>query len=385
MVEIIILDMLEAFSPQSELFSSPTYCFDSGHLDYDVAKDIPLRVLGRLIEKHEGLLDGDLSASDVLPFQEPVKAILASETSLGTLPDARIKVFDRSARGSIDYVLSRIVGQDGSVALPLPNWMFWDNLRGVQREEYYLDCFLALDSDQLVENYKTLVRQHKFDALLLVHPSNPLGYKLTPEILKELDQISEREGITIVVDDLLRGNQPEGDRETIAASLSRPYLVEGFSHRFGAIPLGSFSYVLVPEDDGLIEAPQLQPNMYSEVLAAAYRYSTPKIAREIQRRNEIFDKEISRYCPDVRISRPSITSISSVLELPPQSRMGAIQFRHYAEKNDIGVYPVNSFFPREVRQPDGSSKLLRITVGSMDIDRIREGAEKLGMLIGDLC
>ncbi|MBI2112542.1 aminotransferase class I/II-fold pyridoxal phosphate-dependent enzyme [Candidatus Woesearchaeota archaeon] len=384
MVEIIMLDMSVLLS-RSRLFPSPTYCFDSGHLDYDVAKDIPLRVLGRLIEKHEGLLDGDLSVSDVLPFQEPIKTILASETSLGTSSDARIKVFDQSARGSIDHVLSRVVGRHGSVALPLPNWTFWDHLRGVQKGDYTLNCFMALDPDQLVENYKTLLERTQVKALLLVHPSNPLGYTLSPDILKELDRISEREGVAIVIDDLLRGNQPVGDRETIAASLSRPYLVEGFSHRFGANPLGSFSYVLVPEEDRLIEAPQLGPSIYSEVLAAAYRYSTPKIAREMQRRNKAFDEEISRYCPDVRISRPSITSISSILELPPESRMSAIEFSHYAERRDVGVYPVDSFFPTGVRQPNRSSKLLRIAVGSMKEDMIREGAEKLGMLIGDLC
>lgn len=358
---------------------SSSYDFGSGHLDYDVIRDLPENEKERLKSLLEKMKRGKIRKNKWPRLEDSIHEILTLETSLN-VPESRIKPFHTSTRGALDHLFSRILPESGVIALPLPNWDFWKYLEGANEGRYGFQFFSALTPDQLVDNYQKVASKSGVDALLIVSPANPMGFRLDKEVLGELDAISTRNGIKVVVDDLLRGNLPLGDRESIAAHFSHPYLVEGFSHRFGDMPLGRISYILVPEGEKRIEPPVKDiPCICSEILAAAYQYSSPKIFAEIKERNRAFDKGIRKKCPDVQITRPSYGSITSVVRLPDRLEMGAREFKENAGINGIEVYPVSSFYPSGVSPDPESDRMLRVSVGSMDVEEIKEGAKKLGV------
>jgi len=176
---------------------------------------------------------------------------------------------------------------------------------------------------------------------------------------------------------LLRGNLPIGDRETIAANISEPYVVEGFSHRFGNGHLSELSYALVPEGDRAVSPPYKGECLCSEILDLAFRYCTKPIAEELQARNAAFDRGMRTVLPEIQITRPSNSSITSVVKLPDQMEIGSTHFAEEARINGVGVFPMSHFYPDGVQPPKVAERYFRVAVGEMDIERVEVGADYL--------
>jgi len=98
--------------------------------------------------------------------------------------------------------------------------------------------------------------------LLEVH-ENLISKRITESAARELDSIALEYGVDIIVDDVLRGTQAFGERDTIARWFTRPFVVEGFSKRLGEEHAGDLSYALSPKDISLpIEADKEEGHLH---------------------------------------------------------------------------------------------------------------------------
>jgi DNA-binding transcriptional MocR family regulator len=217
---------------------------------------------------------------------------------------------------------------------------------------------------------------------LLVSPSNPLGYHIPKEVCLKLDEIAQAHGKLVVIDDVLRGNLPLGKRESIASYFSQPYVVDGFSHRFGEQPLGEISYILVPEGDKCIKPKIEQIGILDELLRLAYEHASGAIIGELEKRNQIFDDNIRKTLPAIKITRPSGSSIISVINLPDDSHLTGKGLYEKAHDQGVLVYPVTGYFPPKILPPDSLQKMARICLGATKKhEDIALGAQKLGEII----
>lgn len=351
------------------MYGNPKYTFGSGHLDYDPLDHLPGDVMMELQRI------GDLERN-TKPMEVVVKKILDAETSLNA-PEARIKPFIGRTREAIDYALSNIAMDKRRVALPVPNWSFWQHMGIDQGGLYSFDFFRALNPEELVTNFQSLAKTETLDAVILTSPSNPIGYRIDSSTAKEIDKIAQRYGVAVVVDDLLRGVQPLGDRESIAVNFSQPYVIEGFSHRFGQV-LGEFSYILVPEGVEPFHLPLAMQYGLSEAVEFCYEHSSEKVTEELVRRNNAFDEGIRSHVPDIEIVRPSKSSITSVVTMPEGAPSDADSFCRASLVAGVRAYPVNSFMPRSVEGPLETAYKFRVAIGSMPVSSIKQGATILG-------
>ena len=363
----------------SALMGRTSYDFIPGHLDYDIGRDIPREELERLIELKKYVGSLDLDSAERPQFEPVLTEMLANEAELVVSDKTRIIPFHLSARGAIDHVL-RSIAQNKKVALPTPNWFFWSKLDGAAEGRYGFEYFQALTPDQLVSNFKKLSKQKDLGALLLVSPSNPLGFSIDSGIAEELDKIAQKNGIEVVIDDLLRGNQPFGKRQTIARYFSRPFVVEGFSHRFGENPLGALSYVLLPEGDIYLDSDKSreQDCICPEVLKLAFKYSSRPIFEQLVVRNRAFDKGIRETFPDIEIVRTHEGSITSIVTMPKALKGTASKLYETAALNNLGIAPIAKYFPEGSVIPRSVSRKFRIAIGAMDEGRVYYGARFLG-------
>lgn len=351
-----------------------TYDFGSGTLSYSLGDDIPQSEVERLDLLADKIENRRFFSKrpEVLDFGSVIVKMLAEETSLRP-KENQITQMHLSARYALDHVFKQIVRPGSKIALPVPNWNFWNKLPGVQEGNYSFEFFPAWNKDQLVDGFEKTARRGDISAVLLVNPSNPLGIHLDREVGIALDDIVQKYGIIPVVDDLLRGNQPIGQRETVAVSLSAPYVVEGFSHRFGE-EFQSLSYVLNPEGRKQVHCKGEPKCLCSEILSLALQYATQPIVNQLVLRNAAFDEGMRQILPDIQITRPSDSSITSIVQLPTGVKMDVRRFSRETELNGININPVTSFYPPEVTPHNESNRLFRVAVGEMDVDQVRDGA-----------
>lgn len=358
------------------------YNFGSAHYNYNAFYDFPdetiehVKSLARYEARGKKRIFKD--KRKITPIETVIAEILRDETSLD-VDENRIKATHGSTRGAVDYTLKAIVNGDRRVAIPIPNWHFWE-IGSAAKDEYEFAYFDGANTDRLVENFRNLAEEGDIGALLLVNPANPLMYKLSEEVAKELDKIALEHGVEIVIDEVLRGVQPIGERDSIGRYFSRPYIIEGFSKRFGDEPTGHLAYVYVPKDNTYVLFTDEEKNCAcSEILKAAYKHSTVPAIDELRERNGAFDRGMNDANPDVKIIRPSPTNLITLLELPSDgsSNSCTCNFSAQAAYNGIMVAPSCTFYPSGYG-PNGNRKLLRISVGSMSGNEIYEGARILG-------
>lgn len=372
----------------------PEFDFGSACMGYDIYQEMPGRVSRKLYRLRE--LEKEKGSGAIINKVRPVRAeiakLLRSETAI-RFNEEQIIPYHNQTRVTLDYLFTKIAGDD-KIAMPLPSWHFWSMKEcPCMRASYTMAEFDATDEDQLVEGFKRLAEHDtKVKGLILNSPSNPLMYVITPECAGQLDEIALKYGIEIVVDDVMRGSQPVGNRGSIAEDFSRPYVVEGFSKRFGFfgkrvkettnlcdLQLAGLSYILVPEDDRCeLVFEEERSALYGEVLRAAMKYSDQNINNMLGVRNLKFSRIMAQVFPEAEVIRPSDTSMISLLELPGDFDFDSSRVGDFLE-DEIGirVRDMTAFYPGHKPNRFGDN-LFRISVGNIYGRELEEGAAKLG-------
>lgn len=366
----------------------------SAHYNYDTRTDLPEDARRKLLETTGYYQSLSFPQAALLFFglskgkgehsiESVIAAMLTRETAL-SVREKRILAYDYNTRQTIDHLLSQLLGRHEKVAIPLPNWHFWE-MEGYKQKKYGHEYFDAHDEQQFVGNFGKVAARRDVRALMVVTPANPLMFTLSPDAAKEIDQIALREGVDIIVDDVLRGVQPPGNRHSMAEYFTRPYLVEGFSKRFGDEPFGRLSYILLPEKSGWRSPSRgtisrIFSPAFGELLHAACEHSTEPAIEELRARNQAFDEGIHVHCPDVEIKRPSDSHIVSLVLLPGEFHGNAGAFRYALfHQRRVAVGWAEDFYPNGYLIPPDKQMYLRASIGKYSADRIRGGAEALGL------
>jgi len=371
--------------------SRSAYELGSAHFYLNVNQFFPEEFLDQLDLINRGVVPREFKDM-AEPLPDVISKMIRSESSLEVDPK-RIISYRGSTRDCLDYVIDSIIGgTDRTLSFSLPNWHFW-HLNDYRSKDYDLDLFEALNEEQLVDEFKRRANKGNIGVLILSDPNTPLMYRLSPEALKEIDEIALKNGVEIVVDDVLRGIQPLGERESIAKHLTRPYVVEGFSKRFGEnSPLAvDTSYVVVPEGVEFIETNCEDDSgschlVTGGIIKASLSYLSEPIMAEYLRRNEAFDSGFA-YSFDIsaKLIRPSSTHITSIIELPPN--IEGFDFCNIMYKQGVNIFPIQRFYPEYNRAeiPQNIRNLIRVSVGQGDSSSlfkvgrmINEGIFKLG-------
>ena len=307
--------------------------------------------------------------------------MIKDETSF-KLEDRELYPFPGSTRYSLSRLLSTMAKNKlGKIALPLPSWHFW----GFAEEDPNLDFsfFNSRDAETLVEGFRKVSSRGKINCLVLTSPANPLLYEIKEEHAREIDRIALSRGIDIIIDEVLRGNRPIGQRDTIARWFSNPFIVEGFSKRFGDDPLGRFSYIVAPKGYKLdCSKPDLLPaKTVGTLLGAALKYCSADVEKELTLRNQAFDETLEQFThakEALSLSRPYATSLLTYIRLPKKSKKRGKDFANLAySRGAIALCPTCIFFPENYNIPSDIPDDFRISIGRMDTERIKTGAEIL--------
>lgn len=377
--------------------------FGSAHYNYDIRNDFPDTVSRRLERARQRYVTLEERGASARPstnghgsglLEKRIRQMLLQETSLSSVEDQIVSLPGMFTREAMDYLLRSILSKTGGkVALPLPNWHFW-SLDGCKEGAYSFSYFDAVDEEQLVTGFTKAARQQELRALILTSPAVPLMYALSEAAAKEIDRIALREGVEIVIDDVLRGVQPIGQRNSIARHFTKPYVIEGFSKRFGDEPLGALSYVLLPQE--CEHAAAIRPrashaasSLFSQVLEAALLYSSRNAVAELESRNRALDAGLGALPSNVRIIRPSTTHLTTLFEIPLSPHDKDHWFHGVVENKKIDVFCLNAFYPQgygvspAIKRRHASS--FRVTVGMMPRQKVYDGAKVLGDLIREYC
>lgn len=373
--------------------------FGSAHYHYNIYRDFPPDVLEQLEQaRREYIAIGRAQASGAFPSHNPdagllerrICQMLLDETSLSPTEDRIAPLPTMVTRVAIDHLLSAILPQGSSVALSLPNWHFWEKLGGYQRGEYSFAFFDAINEEQFVSGFANVASRQDVRALIMASPTVPLMHTFSEAALNEVDRIALRENVAIIIDDVLRGVQPIGERDSIARYFTNPFVVEGFSKRFGDNPLGQLSYILLPpgSQDG---SGAMHPVFWNDasflrkVLDAAFQYSSTPAIEELRRRNKAFRRNLGPLPEEVRLIQSSPTHITSLLDIPPGPGKETHGFCNLVKSRRIAVSCIEAFYPPGYSVPrDIHGKVAneyRVTVGLMPRRKISRGAKALGEVI----
>lgn len=203
------------------------------------------------LSKISGLSGQGCEAKYDSSLEEVARKILKRETRFD-LSKYNIQTSAGGARQAlINIFMNLLTGKKDSVAYASPNWAFDEvvPLSGAKPSPFY-----AHSADMFVDSFAKLPNLESLSSLIVVDPSNPLGYRLTKEHISALEDIADKHGVTLVFDDVFRGMQSKGDRHSAAEYSTRGIVVETTSKRFGARGIGA-TWSLIPKDIG-IDFPQ---------------------------------------------------------------------------------------------------------------------------------
>ncbi|MBI2572380.1 hypothetical protein HYV86_00830 [Candidatus Woesearchaeota archaeon] len=314
-----------------------------------------------------------------LPHVEDVIAqMITNETSL-RIPAHRIQRVHGSTRKAVDEIFKHSSNSKRrGIAIPLPNWHFWDC-----EQSYQPYVIGGTNEDELISSFRDAAKSEMVGGLILACPSVPLMMNLSAQGAAEIDNIALQYGIDIIIDDVLRGVQPIGQRDSIARYFTRPYVLEGFTKRFGDELFDDFSYVVAPEGERLYLEGCVGEmcNSYAGYrLHLALQYATQPALDELEKRNKIFDRILSERAPNapVKIVRPSPTHLTTLLEFEPEFPLTARQFSDSLKQYGVQTAPMQMFVPEAIARkyflPSVLQKKLRITVGNLDADDLSQAA-----------
>ncbi|MEK6910216.1 MAG: hypothetical protein AABW82_00400 [Nanoarchaeota archaeon] len=319
---------------------------------------------------------------------EAMKDTLSEETTLD-LRKFNIHPTNGSTRSAIGHILNNFESSGKAIALPIPNWYFWDNKHGIEGDHNF-KYFEALNEDQLVSGFSKLAKGGKLDSVIISNPMTPLGYEISRDAAKEIDKVALHHGIKVLVDDVLRGTREVGERDTLASVFTNPYVAEGLGHRLGYDNrLGKISLVLTPVNDRKINIPDFTNPQDIDLLEPLFRLamkhaSTPTLT-ELRKRNSEFDIGFRETAPDgVNVHRPYPTSITSLVTIPNSSSIDAINLASMMYlSRDILTGPISAFYPKNYDIPKAQRYNLRVSVGGNHSSETRENARILGEAMTD--
>ena len=335
-----------------------------GNFNYDPKQNLTPE---QLIESERLLLQNH---SDPAGNQVFIAQMLRTETTLA-LDTFNIAPRFASTRQTIDDTILNIVGPQGKVALPLPNWTFWFT-DGPKKGDFSYEYISAENPDQLVSYFKNMAPKVK--AFLLTNPQNPWGYKIEREHCVAMDKIAQKHGVTIIIDEVLRGNQPLNDRESLGIHFAQPYVIEGFSHRFG-LGLQNFSYVLSPKGKkaGVTTSKQAP----AKLLEMIYQTSTRPCLSEIKKRNAALREGL--FGADVSYLQSADTQITSLLELPRGFEV--LDVLEQARAADIPLLSIHSFTPPGIDPIARYENMLRLSVGMVSASDAYDAGDRLSQIL----
>ncbi|GEM_PF-5746661 len=367
------------------------YNMGSAHYTYDILNDIPIaetEKLYKLTERFESpayAFTKMLSQKKTNNIEEIVLDMHSRETTLKFNPKQLI-VNGKSTRYAMrDVIKITTMDKNKHVALPLPNWHFWELFDG-ENEEKKFAFFEASSPEQLLDGFRKVAKRGNIGSLVLVNPSNPLGYKIDQKLAEEIDVIAQKYGIDIIVDDVLRGVQPIGDRESIGIYFSRPYIVEGFSKRFGDEPIGEVSaYTILPKDVSgkkfRSEANIAKKTVVAELMRMAFAYSEKPAIEELTARNRIFSDRLLSHDGDIKVYRPSESHLLTVLELPNTYWSKSTDLDDQLMEKGVVISPIEMYKPDDFQLSENYKNKFRITVGRISSCNIAEAADLIGETI----
>jgi aspartate/methionine/tyrosine aminotransferase len=346
----------------------------------------------RLVEKAERDTPQYLEGL-VTDYPTAIREMLASETTLA-LDGNAVSLYIDCTRHAIGQVLEYIVGQNRDrgqskkrmVAIPQPNWHFASDeggVPGIGDGRFPAAFFDAVDEATYVDNFEALARRDgkRIAALIISEPSVPLMMKLSEAAAKRIDDIAQRYGIQVIVDDVLRGSQPIGQRDTVARYFARPIIVEGNSKRFGDGLWGN-CYILHPADMAITtNAIPLENMIYAAATDAMMRHASVPAQQEYERRNALMDERLRLSCPDVVATRPSSSNITTLVRLP-FARPDGMTFTDYLHRNGVTVAPMEGFF-HDYHAPKGLRPYIRVTCGRLDMDDLGQAMDIVCESIND--
>ena len=338
-----------------------TYDLGTAHYNFNATKYIPEGILDSVRDEiGVGVQTGE--TEDVGEIRKVFSDMRKRETEWnGSEED--VFVLPIPTRQSIDLLFRAFAGRSGQIAMPLPNWHFW-NLDGFANQEYDFAYFEASTEQELVDNFRKIAPKKKIKALVLVDPVNPLLYRISEAAAREIDTIALKYGVEIIIDDVMRGNQPLGQRESLSRWFTMPYVVEGLSKRFGDKPCGYLSYILVPEGNRKVKqsVPRVSPPPFglARTVENIFIYGEQPALKELERRNDVLDSELGQACPEMRIRRPSPSHMISVLELPRAIHAGELTVFLYDQHPHVLTGSFENYDP-EQRVRTSHRHLLRVS------------------------
>ncbi len=397
--------MVERYLDLSSLiqlfFSSgePRFDFGSAHFVFNAEAPIPGDKIDDYLESLGHFNDGWLSPSELDPSDFPLAddllvSLLQEETTLSGVEPGRIIFSPVPTRIAVDSALQALSGiWKNTVALPVPNWYFWQRNGG---GSYNWEFFEAITPEQIVDGFEKIAPNTRVGTLLLTNPTVPMGYSLTEDVCKELDRIALRHGVTVVIDEVNRGVQPIGERDSIGRFFSAPYVIEGMSKRFGDGPFYNNSYVLVPTSANrkkigkkLAQCSNGEGGLRiaGGLLKLALDYASKPAIEELAHRNGVLDDSFEQHIPSgVILNRPSATHLTSIAQITPYGvTCDANSLEEVCAYEGVNLLPVGGFFPQGFQVSAETSLAVcdkvRLTVGRLSPARIKAGVKIMGEIL----
>ncbi|MEK6889883.1 MAG: hypothetical protein AABX35_01715 [Nanoarchaeota archaeon] len=372
------------------LTSKQRYCFSAGSfLEFNPEAYIPLskameinEMLANISSRPPFFRSSRKELEDRLASS--MSKMLAKETTLD-LKKFNIHPVRGSTRDAIEPLFNHFKKSRKSIALPIPNWYFWDNEHGV-RGNHSFKYFEALNEDQLVSGFKKLAKKGEVGSVVISNPMTPLGYEISRGAAKEIDCLALQNGVKVLVDDVLRGTRELDNRDTLASVFTNPYFAEGFGHRIALDNnIGSLSYVGIPKNDRKVKMPEFEHPQYIPAFVPLFElvmeHASGPALEELRKRNSEFDAGFRETAPDsIKLKRLYPTSITSLITLPDNIVSDGVDIEYSAKKKyGAGIAPINMFYPDNHSIPKNMHRNLRSSVGGTPLNRIREGARLMGM------
>lgn len=314
-------------------------------------------------------------------MHEVFEQMIFHETSLSTKRKHLHPVY-LSTRRTLDYVFNEVATKKGKkIAVPLPSWHFW-KIGEERKPAHMFHYFDAINEAQFVDNFTKVAKNKDVGALVFSDPANPLLYRISESAAKAIDKVALKNGVEIIVDDVLRGTFPLGQRDSVGRFFTRPYIVEGMSKRFGDEPFGRISYCLAPEKVGFPDKYLLNGDSYSLLFGSgidmALQHSSTPALNELEKRNKAFDDGMRKEWKDAKITRPSPTCLVSLVELPKNGHSAYNFATGLYLRERIVVNPVSIFYPDSQLASSELRSLFRVSVGKNQQSELF----KIGQLIG---
>lgn len=178
---------------------------------------------------------------------EVASGILKNETTFD-LDNYQLYVSAEGARGAMAAIGNKLITKERPfVAYGSPNWVFEKvvfSMGGIPFPYY------APDANSFVDGFEVISGNKNVAALIVVDPSNPLGYRLEKKHVERIEEIANKNGTAVIFDDVFRGLQAKGNRHSSSEYSKSSIIVETTSKRFSAMGRG-VTWSLVPKSLGL--------------------------------------------------------------------------------------------------------------------------------------